>query len=112
MDTYIQTFLAFESNASSDVLNAGVAQANQYHDQYTLELARLLGITIVAPSVTPTIPTTPAAAGTMPAPGAITVINPGPNPINLHVSASLTSVHSTLEARRLQLQNHPQVTGS
>jgi hypothetical protein len=54
MNTTIQTLLAFQSNAKADVTNAGIAQARQYHGQYTLELARLLGLTVVAPpSVTP-----------------------------------------------------------
>jgi len=95
MDTMIQTMLAFESNANADVLKGGVAQAQQYHNLYTLELARLLGITIVAPTTTtpgahPTL--SAGATATTPVPSSpITVVNPGPNPINLHVSASLTS---------------------
>ncbi len=93
MDTTIQTLLAFESNAKSDILNAGIAQARQYHQQYAIELARLLGFTVVvSPASTPSAQT-PAATSTTPTPAsaAITVVNPGPNPINLHVSASLTS---------------------
>jgi hypothetical protein len=54
MNTTIQTLLAFQSNAAADVTNAGIAQARQYHGQYNLELARLLGPTGVAPtSATP-----------------------------------------------------------
>ena len=54
MNTTIQTLLAFESNAKADTLNAGIAQARQAHDQYTLELVHLLGLTVVAPpSITP-----------------------------------------------------------
>lgn len=49
MNTTIQTLLAFQSNAKADTLNAGIAQARQTHDQYTIELARLLGLTVVAP---------------------------------------------------------------
>lgn len=92
MDTSINVLLAFESKANTSVLNAGVAQSKQYHSQYTNELARLLGITIVAPpSATPGAQTAPTTAETTPAPTNFTIINPGPNPINLHVSASLTS---------------------
>jgi len=98
MDTFIQTMLALDSMTSSvnaDVLKSGLAQAQQYHNLYTLELARLLGITIVAPpTTTPGVHSTlsAGATSTTPAPSsAITVNNPGPNPINLHVSASLTS---------------------
>lgn len=94
MDTFLQTLLAFESNANSSILNGGAVQAKLYHDQYTLEVARLLGITVVvpptniAPVTTPNAHQTPSAT---PSSVAITVSNPGPNPINLHVSASLTS---------------------
>ena len=91
MDTLIQTLLAFESNASSDVIKGGSAQAQQYHNQYVIELAHLLGMTVVVPpSITPGTPPTPGKTST-PAPSAITITNPGPNPINLHASASLTS---------------------
>ena len=88
MDTFIQTMLAFESNANSDVLKGGVVQAQQYHNQYVIELARLLGMTVVVPpSITPGTP----APGKTNTPSAVTITNPGPNPINLHSSASLTS---------------------
>ncbi len=91
MDTLIQTLLAFDANASSDVLKGGAAQAQQYHNQYVIEWARLLGLTVVVPpSVTPGTPQAPGKTST-PAPSAITITNPGPNPINLHASASLTS---------------------
>ena len=91
MDTLIQTLLAFNANASSDVLKGGSAQAQQYHNQYVIELAHLLGMTVVVPpSITPGTPPTPGKIST-PAPSAITITNPGPNPINLHSSASLTS---------------------
>jgi hypothetical protein len=91
MDTLIQTLLAFESNANSDVLKGGAAQAQQYHNQYVIELAHLLGMTVVVPpSVTAGTPA-PGKTSTPAAPSAITITNPGPNPINLHSSASLTS---------------------
>ena len=92
MDTLIQTLLAFESNANSDVLKGGAAQAQQYHNQYVIELAHLLGMTVVVPpSITPGTPA-PGKTTTPPtAPSAVTITNPGPNPINLHSSASLTS---------------------
>ena len=61
MNTTIQTLLAFQSNAKSDTLNAGIAQARQTHDQYTVELARLLGLTVVAP------PSATAGAQVLPA---------------------------------------------
>ena len=101
MDTSIQVLLAFESKANTSILDAGIAQAKQYHNQYTLELASLLGITVVVPTANPMLgtgtpsaggtQTTPPSAETTPAPTSITIVNPGPNPVNLHVSASLTS---------------------
>ena len=61
MNLVIDTLLAF-LRGSSDlaVLNQGVALAGQQHDQYVLELARLLGLTpvvgtaVVVPSATST----------------------------------------------------------
>ena len=113
MDTSIQTLLAFESKANTAILNAGVAQAKQYHNQYTLELASLLGITIVAPpSTTPGAQVAPTAAGTTPAPTTFTVVNSGPNPVNLHVSASLTSqTVGTLDAGKSAVAIGKSATG-
>ena len=92
MDTLIQTLLAFESNANSDVLKGGAAQAQQYHNQYVIELAHLLGMTVVVPpSITPGTPALGKTNTPPTASSAVTITNPGPNPINLHSSASLTS---------------------
>ncbi len=92
MDTFIQTMLAFESNASPDVLKAGMAQAQLYHDQYLIEMARLLGVTVV-PSPTLILGTpNPGVTGTSAStPLPITITNPGTGSINLHSSPSLTS---------------------
>jgi len=94
MDTVIQTLLVFESNAgNANILKSGLAQAQQYHNQYVIELAHLLGMTVVVPpSVTPgtSVPsktTTPQH----PTPSAVTITNQGSDPVNLHSSASLTS---------------------
>jgi uncharacterized protein YraI len=93
MNTTVQIMLAFESNAKSDVLTAGRAQAHQYHNQYTIGLAHLLGLTVVvAPTATagaqaPKPSTTPAGTQTV----TFTVVNQGPNPLNVHVLPSLTS---------------------
>ncbi len=80
MNTYINTLLALYSaypalsstSTPQDlvkqdvaVINQGMAQGNQYHKQYEVELATLLGITLPAPTDTPagtqpvTIPATP-----------------------------------------------------
>ncbi|MCC6297777.1 MAG: hypothetical protein IT314_00650 [Anaerolineales bacterium] len=43
MNAVIDTLLAFVGGADNATLNAGMTQAQDSHDQYTLELARLLG---------------------------------------------------------------------
>jgi hypothetical protein len=49
MNSVIDTLLAFvRGNMDQAVLNQGIALAGQQHDQYVLELARLLGLTPVA----------------------------------------------------------------
>jgi hypothetical protein len=96
MNTAIETLLVFESNSKSTALGGGIAQSRLYHDQYTIELAHLLGLTLVSP---PTVTagaqsagtTTPLAAG--PATGFVDMVvtNPGPNVINLRATSSLAS---------------------
>lgn len=59
MNTVINTLVAFMGGADQASVDQGIALARDQHDQYTLELARLLGITvepapsISAPSQTP-----------------------------------------------------------
>jgi hypothetical protein len=55
MNTVIQTFLAFMRGADQQTINQGRSLAAQLHDQYVLELARLLGLTIV-PATPPRAP--------------------------------------------------------
>jgi len=55
MKIVIDTMLAFVSGADASTLNNGVAQAGHEHDLYTLEMARLLGVTIV-PETNPSTP--------------------------------------------------------
>lgn len=60
MNTVISTLIAFMGGTDQQTLDQGIALARQQHDEYTLELARLLGLTVVpatlppAPSETPT----------------------------------------------------------
>lgn len=89
METMLQTLLAFLSNPQSDTVSAGMVQARQQHDQYTLEIARLLGLTVVparneaeATSQAPQTTSTPAA---------FTVINATDHTVNVRASASMTS---------------------
>ncbi len=101
MDTFLQTMLTFEQTygnpifmltpAVSQKIKAGIAQAQQYHDQYVIEWARLLGVTLV-PTSTPII-TTPILDTLTPSstPLPITITNIGTDTINLHKSASVNS---------------------
>ena len=109
MNTAIQAFLAFVGGADQKLVNEGVTAYRQQHDAYTIELARLLDVTVTAPPVTTAGAQAPAAEST-PAPAAVTapaspmpslaVSNPGSSPVNLHVSASMTSeVVGTLQPR-------------
>jgi len=56
MNSVINTLLAFISGADSKTLEQGITIARQQHDQYTLELARLLGLTVV-PATVPVLET-------------------------------------------------------
>jgi hypothetical protein len=59
MNTVINTLIAFMGGADQATVDQGIALARDQHDRYTLELARLLGITVepaatlVPPSQTP-----------------------------------------------------------
>jgi hypothetical protein len=50
MNTVINTLVAFMGGAPAENLNQGISAARQLHDQYTLEMARLLGLTVVVPA--------------------------------------------------------------
>jgi len=95
MDTMIQTLLVFESSqdaSDASVLKNGLAQAQQYHNQYVIELAHLLGMTVVVPPTNAPGTSSPSKTSTPPpTTSTITITNPGSDPINLHSSASLTS---------------------
>jgi hypothetical protein len=60
MNSVIGTLIAFMGGANQQDLDKGISIAREQHDQYTLELARILGLTIVPataaviPSETPT----------------------------------------------------------
>ena len=47
MNTVIGTLVAFLGGADMNTLEKSIASAREQHDQYTLELARLLGLTVV-----------------------------------------------------------------
>lgn len=60
MNSVISTLIAFMGGTDQQTLDQGISLARQQHDEYTLELAGLLGLTVVpatlppAPSATPT----------------------------------------------------------
>ena len=60
MNTVIATLVAFLGGADQNSLEQSIAIAREQHDQYTLELARLLGLTVVPATAVPTITGTPA----------------------------------------------------
>jgi hypothetical protein len=47
MNSVINTLVAFVGGSDQKSLEQGIAVARQQHDQYTLELARVLGLTVV-----------------------------------------------------------------
>ncbi|HEX5809404.1 MAG TPA: hypothetical protein VFY25_12125 [Anaerolineales bacterium] len=55
MNLVIQSLIVFLGNAEADMLRNGMELAQQEHSQYSLEMVRLLGITL-APVTTPRAP--------------------------------------------------------
>lgn len=62
MNSVIDTLIAFMGGTDTETLERGIAIARELHDQYTLELARLLGLTVV-PATVPVL-STPAQTAT------------------------------------------------
>lgn len=95
MNTVINTMLFLLSYKGSDAetqaLNQGIALARQQHDQYVLELANVLGLTVVAaPTAAPTLGT-PEAGATAPTASPPVIINAGPSAVNLRELPDLNS---------------------
>jgi hypothetical protein len=59
MNSVISTLIAFMAGSEQATVDQGIALAREQHDQYTLELARLLGLTIEPATVIP-LPTATA----------------------------------------------------
>ncbi|HEX5809783.1 MAG TPA: hypothetical protein VFY25_14040 [Anaerolineales bacterium] len=51
MNSVINTLVAFMGGTDQQTLEQGIATARQQHDDYTLELARILGLTVVPATV-------------------------------------------------------------
>ena len=94
MNTVINTMLYMLSyqgkDSDKEVLNQGIALARQQHDQYVLELAKVLGLTVVAAPTTAPVGGTPEAGATS-APVALLVTNSGPTPVNLRNQPDLNA---------------------
>jgi hypothetical protein len=91
MNLVIATLTAFMGGADQASVNEGIGRARQLHDQYTLEIARLLGITVVAvtsaaPSETPAANVPATQAGTF-------ITNPGPSTVNMRAAPALDSLN-------------------
>jgi hypothetical protein len=56
MNLMIQTLIAFVGGASKEQLNTGLENARKEHDFYSLEIVRLLGITLAPITATPLTP--------------------------------------------------------
>ena len=59
MNSVINTLIAFMGGSSQETVDQGIALARQQQDQYTIELARVLGLTI-EPAIVPTATETPS----------------------------------------------------
>jgi hypothetical protein len=59
MNSVISTLVAFMGGTDQQSLDRGIALAREQHDQYTLELARVLGLTVVAATLPPAPSETP-----------------------------------------------------
>lgn len=79
MKIVVQTLLVFMGNSDPNLVNSGIAQARELHQQYDVELARLLGVTLQVATLTATTDTTTTPT----APPTPIVTNLGPNEINL-----------------------------
>ncbi len=64
MNAVINTLMAFMTGADQKVVDQGIAVARQQHDQYLIELARLLGVTVEAATVVPLETASPPPVGT------------------------------------------------
>ncbi len=87
MKTVIETLVTFLSGSNQGILSQGIELARQQHNQYALEYARLLGLTVV---VMPT--NTPDAAITdTPQPSSVinyAAINSGTEAVNIYSEPS------------------------
>lgn len=84
MNAVINTLLGMLNGAKPEDLQTGISNARQLHDAYTVELANVLGLTVVANSTAVPVAQTPAA-------GAVTVSNGGVSGINMRATPDLNA---------------------
>ncbi len=82
MNMVIDTLLGMLNGAKPEDLQTGISNSRQLHDAYTVELANVLGLTVVANSTAVPVAQTPAA-------GAVTVSNAGVGPVNMRATPDL-----------------------
>ena len=90
MNTVINTLLGFLSGAEAEALSQGITAAREQHDQYTLELANLLGLTVVS-APTPALTQATLPPDVTPTPAPLVVTNPGPTTVNLRAKPELNA---------------------
>ncbi len=66
MNSVINTLIAFMGGSDQKLVDQGIALARAQHDQYTIELARLLGLTIEPATVVPLMTATSIPATSTP----------------------------------------------
>jgi len=64
MNLTIQTLIAFVGAADQQALNDGLEKARQEHDLYSIEMARLLGVTLTPLTATPPPQAPPTVSST------------------------------------------------
>lgn len=110
MKTVIETLVTFLSGSNQEILSQGIELARQQHNQYALEYARLLGLTVVV------LPTgTPADIGSTETPQPTTdtinymAVNSGAENVNIFSepseSASVVAVLGVGESTRALSQS-------
>jgi hypothetical protein len=92
MNTVINTLLTFLGRGDESGVVEGIGLAREQHDEYTLELARLAGVTpsglSASPAIESPLASTPESTGTAstvspPAGSEVRATNPGPLAVNL-----------------------------
>lgn len=86
MNAVINTLMGFLNSAPAAELQNGINEARKLHDEYAVELASVLGVTVV---VKPTSAATAPPAATQ-ATG-LSILNPGPDAVIMYASPDLAA---------------------